>query len=225
MGKSKELAKWKEVKKRVEHIDRVALGPYYSEVKYAPRRVLFALSHYKFSAKMLGEGKSILEVGCSEGLGTLLLAEFAEKVVAIDIDADAIEEAKKTFGSEKLEFINIDFLHSELGTFDGIVSLDVIEHIYPENEAIFLETICKHLKDYGVCIIGTPNKNSEQYASQGSVMGHVNLYSWERLKKIMESHFHQVFLFSANDEVIHTGFYPMAHYLIAVAVSPKRLNI
>lgn len=224
MPKSKELEKWEQVKKRVENIARVTLGPYYSEIKYAPRRVLFALSHYKFAAKMLGEGKNILEVGCSEGLGTLLLAEFAHKVVAVDIDADAIAEAQKVFAAEKLEFINADFMHSELGKFDGVVALDVIEHIYPENEAAFFETVCRHLMDYGVCIIGTPNKNSEPYASPGSVMGHVNLYSWERLKQTMENYFHQVFLFSANDEVVHTGFYSLAHYLIAVAVGPRDLK-
>lgn len=29
------------------------------------------------------------------------------------------------------------------------------------------------------------------------------------------------FLFSMNDEVVHTGYYPMAHYLIAVGIGPK----
>jgi 2-polyprenyl-3-methyl-5-hydroxy-6-metoxy-1,4-benzoquinol methylase len=224
MGKSRELEKWEEVKKRVEHIDRVTLGPYYSEIKLAPRRVLFALSHYKFAAKMLGAGKYVLEVGCSEGLGTLFLAELARKVVAVDLDSEAIKEANMTFRSEKIEFINLDFLESQLGEFDGIVALDVIEHIYPEHERLFMETICNNLKDYGVCIIGTPNKNAEVYASPGSIMGHVNLYSWERLKNMVEAYFHQVFLFSANDEVIHTGFYPMAHYLMVVAVSPIRVG-
>ena len=33
----------------------------------------------------------------------------------------------------------------------------------------------------------------------------------------LEAHFHSVFVFSMNDEVVHTGFYPMAHYLLAVA--------
>lgn len=222
MGKSKELAKWEEVKKRVEHIERITLGPYFSEIKYAPRRVLFALSHYKFAAKMLGEGKDVLEVGCSEGLGTLLLAEAANHVLGVDIDNDAIKEAQKTFASEKIEFATADFLGGKLGDFEGIVALDVIEHIYPENEPLFFTSLCRNLKDYGVCIIGTPNQTAGQYASPGSIIGHVNLFSWDRLKTTMESYFHQVFLFSANDEVIHTGFYPMAHYLIAVAVGPKK---
>jgi len=30
----------------------------------------------------------------------------------------------------------------------------------------------------------------------------------------MERHFHNVLIFSMNDEVVHTGFYPMAHYFV-----------
>ena len=37
----------------------------------------------------------------------------------------------------------------------------------------------------------------------------------------MSKFFHNVFIFSMNDEVIHTGFYPMAHYLWAIGVGPK----
>ncbi|VFM95981.1 MAG: hypothetical protein BECKG1743D_GA0114223_101368 [Candidatus Kentron sp. G] len=32
----------------------------------------------------------------------------------------------------------------------------------------------------------------------------------------MRAHFSHVFLFAANDEVVHTGFMPMAHYYIAM---------
>jgi hypothetical protein len=37
----------------------------------------------------------------------------------------------------------------------------------------------------------------------------------------MERYFHAVFLFSMNDEVVHTGFAPMAHYLIAVCTGKR----
>jgi hypothetical protein len=33
----------------------------------------------------------------------------------------------------------------------------------------------------------------------------------------IEQHFHSVFVFSMNDEVVHTGFYPMSHYLLGLA--------
>jgi hypothetical protein len=37
----------------------------------------------------------------------------------------------------------------------------------------------------------------------------------------MERHFHSVFMFSMNDETVHTGYHSMAHYLIAVAAHRK----
>ena len=40
----------------------------------------------------------------------------------------------------------------------------------------------------------------------------------------MQRHFHNVFLFSMNDEVVHTGFSPMAHYLLALCCTKRRLT-
>jgi hypothetical protein len=34
----------------------------------------------------------------------------------------------------------------------------------------------------------------------------------------MQRHFADVFIFSMNDEVVHTGFYALAHYLFALCV-------
>lgn len=216
-----EQAKWSEVKEYISS-ERITLGPYFSyQFKNTPRHILFTLSRYKFAAKLLGENKTILEIGCSEGLGTALVAEFAQKVVAVDIDSDAIIHAQNTFSSNKIEFINADFMGAKLGEFDGIVSLDVIEHIYPENENTFFRSVCDNLKAQGICIIGTPNETSDKYASKATKLGHVNLYSWDRLMCIMNKYFQHVFLFSCNDELVHTGFYPMAHYLICVGINKK----
>ena len=35
------------------------------------------------------------------------------------------------------------------------------------------------------------------------------------LKRLMVRYFHDVFIFSMNDEVVHTGYHKMAHYLLA----------
>lgn len=216
-----ELKRWDKVRDYIGE-EEVILGPYFSyQIRHTPRRVLFTLSHYKFAAKLIGDGKRVLEVGSNEGLGTVLLAEFAKKVVAIDIDKKAIGEAKRNFASDKIEFRNSDFLGMSIGKFDAFVSFDVIEHIYPRNEKRFLDSICRNLKRECLCIIGTPNKTSDIYASKVTKLGHVNLYAWDRLKSVMEKRFRHVFIFSCNDEVVHTGFYPMAHYLIGVGVNKK----
>jgi 2-polyprenyl-3-methyl-5-hydroxy-6-metoxy-1,4-benzoquinol methylase len=221
VDQDKEQSKWKEVRECVDGLDRLLLGTYFSQIKIDPRRVLFALSHYKFAAKLIGPGKSVLEVGCNDGLGTLFLGESAKKVVAVDIDETAIQEAKESYENEIMEFRHLNFLNAQIGQFDAVVSLDVVEHIYPENEDTYFKTIHENLKTHGICIVGTPNKTSEKYASEPSKIGHVNLFEWDRFKAAMEKYFHNVFIFSGNDEMIHTGYYPMAHYLIGLGVGKK----
>ena len=51
--------------------------------------------------------------------------------------------------------------------------------------------------------------------------GHVNCLSGQDFKKFMKKHFDNVFIFSMNDEVVHTGFYKMSNYLIAVCTGKK----
>ena len=55
-------------------------------------------------------------------------------------------------------------------------------------------------------IIGTPSLESQAYASPPSKAGHINCKSGDELKALLSSYFHNVFLFSMNDEVVHTGF-------------------
>jgi hypothetical protein len=99
--------------------------------------------------------------------------------------------------------------------------LDVLEHINPKDEKDFINNICNSLEDGGVAIFGMPSLESQVFASKGSKEGHVNCQSGEELRSNLKQYFNQCFLFSMNDEVVHTGFSPMAHYLIALCVGPK----
>ena len=42
------------------------------------------------------------------------------------------------------------------------------------------------------------------------------------LRRLLENLFHNVFIFSMNDEMVHTGFAPMAHYLIGMGCGRRR---
>lgn len=97
-----------------------------------------------------------------------------------------------------------------------------MEHIYPQHEALYFETIMENLSEEGIAIVGTPNITSATYASKGSQLGHVNLFSQERLKATLECYFHNVFPFGMNDEVMHMGYAPMAHYVMCVACNRRR---
>ena len=73
-----------------------------------------------------------------------------------------------------------------------------------------------------VVIIGTPNKSAEQYSSEWSRQGHVNLKDHKALRELGLRYFYNVFMFGMNDEVVHTGYLPMCHFLWALCVTPRR---
>jgi 2-polyprenyl-3-methyl-5-hydroxy-6-metoxy-1,4-benzoquinol methylase len=190
-----------------------------------PKRLAFVLARYRFAAQMACSGKKVLELGCSEGIGATLLVEFATKYTGVDMDGSAVFSAKANFSGPECRFIEDDFLDKKYGHFDAVISMDVIEHIHKKFEAQFFNTVRKNLGKDGVCIIGTPNVASERYASPTSRLGHVNLYSADRLEESLRTLFHNVFIFSMNDEMVHTGFAPMAHFLIGVGCYLKTRGV
>jgi SAM-dependent methyltransferase len=201
---------------------RKVLGRHWSyNLLSDPKRLAFVLSRYKFAAKMTGKDKRVLELGCSEGIGTPILAEFATQYTGVDMDASAIATAKENWPKETWRFLEADFMGQRYGTFDSIVSLDVIEHIHREYEPKFFGTVALNLGEDGICLVGTPNVTSAPYASVGSQRGHVNLYDAARLEAAMRTVFHNVFLFGLNDEMVHTGYAPMTHYLMALGCNKR----
>ncbi|MGH7328832.1 MAG: SAM-dependent methyltransferase, partial [Polyangiaceae bacterium] len=72
------------------------------------------------------------------------------------------------------------------------------------------------LSAHGALLIGMPSAESQVYASPQSKAGHVNCQTMPDLKATMARYFHNVFMFSMNDEVIHTGYHRLAHYIIAL---------
>jgi predicted O-methyltransferase YrrM len=204
--------------------DRSAqLGTHWSyNLRQDPKRFVFVLSRYKFAAKMTADCASIIELGCSEGIGAPLLAESGADYVGVDLDEGAIASAQQLFDDKPWRFSVGDLLDPalSLGAFEGAVSLDVVEHIPPAQEDQFFDAVIAHLTPTGRALIGTPNKSAEAYQSEASRRGHVNLFTGERLREAMARRFRHVFLFGLNDEVVHTGFTPMCHYLVALGCDP-----
>lgn len=202
----------------------IKLGPWTSHSLIKdPKHMCFSLSRYKFVAKMLAGKKSIMEVGCGDCFGIPITAQVAERVLAIDRDSRNIEDGKKRlYMLKNIEFKNIDICKEIPGEqFDGVYSIDVIEHIDPSQDEIFMKNICKSLKEDGICIIGTPNITAEKFSDDYSGIQHINLKSNEDLKNLMKHYFKNVLMFSMNDEIIHTGYPPMAHYLFAIGIGKK----
>jgi 2-polyprenyl-3-methyl-5-hydroxy-6-metoxy-1,4-benzoquinol methylase len=183
-----------------------------------PRRLAFMLSRYKFVAKMLTGLDHVLEIRCGDEFGAHIVAQAVNRVTGVDFDPDYIESAIATANPRyRVTFLQHDVMEEPVeGTFDAVYALDVLEHINKADEAHFLENCLKGLLPNGVCIIGMPSLESQPYASAGARMGHVNCKEQPDLKALMQTLFHNVFMFSANDEVVHTGYSKMSHYNIAL---------
>lgn len=183
-----------------------------------PRRLAFVLARYKFVSKMFAGMNSVLEVGCADAFASRIVRQEVKRLVVTDFDPVFVDDAKKHVREPwVLECVTHNMLDGPMVRhFDGAYALDVIEHIAQCDENRFLGNIVKSLSEHGVCILGAPSLESQAYASPGSREGHVNCKTGEELKCLMGRFFHNVFLFSMNDEVVHTGFYKMAHYLLAI---------
>ena len=189
-----------------------------------PRRLVFLLSRYKFVSKMFEGLHSVLEVGCGDATGARLVRQTVPNVVACDFDPLFIDDARSRNSDPWLLDLRVhDFMDGPIDEgFQGVYALDVLEHIHESDEDVFLSNVSGSLGVAGVAIIGMPSLESQVHASTASKEGHVNCKTGAELKATMERHFENVFLFSMNDEVVHTGFAPMAHYLLALCVRPIR---
>lgn len=215
---------WKNVTD-LNHPEGFLLGPVNAATWLRdPRHMGFMLARYKFAAKMLRQSSAILEVGCGEGLGAFMLVrDTPARVLGVDFDAAQIDYARQHLvphGQGRLSFLCGDAAEQAqaAGPFDGLLCLDVIEHVEPKDERRFLENCVAHLQPGAVAIFGTPNIASDAFASPPSRAGHINLFTPERFTATLEEHFFRVFPFSMNDEMVHTGYAKMAHYLLALCV-------
>jgi 2-polyprenyl-3-methyl-5-hydroxy-6-metoxy-1,4-benzoquinol methylase len=193
-----------------------------------PRRLTFTFSRYKFVSRILDGRKNVLEVGCGDAFASRIVLQAVDALSVTDFDAVFLDDIRARQLS-RWHYKTI-FQHDFLGTeplpekYDGMYALDVLEHISSGQEDQFLRHIVQGLDEHGVLIIGMPSLESQNYASAISKQGHVNCQSLPQLKETMERYFHTVFMFCMNDEVVHTGFHKMAHYLFAVCCEKRKLE-
>jgi len=188
-----------------------------------PKHLLFTLSRYKFVAKMLAGRDHVLEVGCADAFGTRIVLQAVNRLTATDFDPVFVADVKSRMHDKwKFECEQHDMLAGPYpGKFDAAFALDVIEHIAPEKEMLFVANIVRSLSKHGTLILGCPSAKSQTYASPPSKAGHVNCKDGGDMQLLLRRFFHNVFVFSMNDEVVHTGFFPMAHYIIGIGCGQK----
>lgn len=219
--------KFDEVAESYFKTEKFQLGSWTSEsMLHDPKHLAFVLSRYKFVAKMVEGHKNVLEIGCGDAFGIPIVGEACEKLYAVDWEEKLIKD-----NVNRLQFANnIDFICHDINLLplnnvkvNTIYSIDFIEHVDPTKEDIVMHNMIASYEnnEEAVMIIGTPNISASKYASPQSAALHCNLKSYDTLKELLSKYFYNVFMFGMNDEVLHTGYAPMCHYLWGLGVGIK----
>ena len=117
---------------------------------------------YELAATLMEEHglRTVLDVGC--GLGhklDKLVAPHAERCVGID-QPTCIEVSKKMLPDTAITFASADFEQpgdTGLGTFDLVMSVDVIEHLLDPD--LLLGFIKAHCHEDSIILISTPERD------------------------------------------------------------------
>lgn len=115
--------------------------------------------HYPVANTDLPSG-NILDDGCGQGDGTLLLNRLDRSIVAIDPDPKAILRARKRALATSIDFrvktsLRLPFPDA---FFDGAVSFEVIEHMDTDDQRIYVSELARVLKVGARLLLSTPNR-------------------------------------------------------------------
>jgi 2-polyprenyl-3-methyl-5-hydroxy-6-metoxy-1,4-benzoquinol methylase len=97
----------------------------------------------------------ILDLGCGNGSFSNTLKNIGYDVVGIEASTSGVEIAKQYY--PECQFINAsiyDLPYDELGVFDVIIAVEVIEHLFDPKELIKAAKKC--LKPGGTIVVTTP---------------------------------------------------------------------
>ncbi|RXK57433.1 class I SAM-dependent methyltransferase [Lacibacter luteus] len=146
----------------------------------------------------LSKGKVVLDLASGEGYGSSLLAKNAARVYGVDIDKEAIENAKVKYKVQNLEYLlgRADAIPLEDASVDMVVSFETLEHHDKHHEMI--AEIKRVLKPEGILIISTPEKKYYSDERKYSNPFHVKELYQDEFKELISNYFSHVNMYFQN---------------------------
>lgn len=147
-------------------------------------------------------GRTIIDIGCSIGVGANIMAHTARHVWGVDVNEENIRFAKQVFERPNLSFDLYDIEHPttrEFAKFELVTCIEVIEHL--EDLEMGLATIKRFFSDElnTVGFITAPNIANEHIREVDSKNQlHLNHWTAGDFYELMIKHFRSVTLYSAE---------------------------
>ncbi len=170
-------------------------------------------THLAYLQKFLervAPGGMILSAACGAGRFDGILLEAGHRVVGIDQSAGMLRRAKEHFPDAQYQKMALQEMHFR-EVFDGIICMDAMEHIFPEDYPVILRSFQEALKPGGMLYFTADRAEDpddfdlQAYYEQGRAMGiplvlgevAEEVISWRKMEKM---------------EVPEEGTDPVYHY-------------
>jgi ubiquinone/menaquinone biosynthesis C-methylase UbiE len=137
--------------------------------------------------------KVVLDIACGEGYGSNLMADYAKRVIGVDIADKVISEASQKYCKSNLSFVVGDATQIPLpdNSVEVIISFETLEH-HTKHQEMFKEII-RVLKHDGFMIMSSPDKKTVMDYCKGYVnIYHVKELTTQEFKSLVESYFSNV---------------------------------
>jgi len=159
------------------------------------------LKQYQFAAQF-ARGKDVLDVGSGTGYGAAYLkGHGAKSVTGIDNSAEAVGFAKRRYGKDKIDFLQMDAHNIQLHdqSVDLVTSFESLEHLARPAEN--LAEIKRVLRADGMLVLSTPNKEIfSPDKDRPDNPFHFYEFSFEELHGLLTAQFGHVYLFETRLE-------------------------
>lgn len=179
----------------------------------------------------IAKGDMVLDLGSGNGQNAIKAARLAKAVVGLEKDEDLIEMARRIAKSSKIK--NTAFKKGDLekkldiknGTFDKVIFLDVLEHLYKRDQA--LDEIHRVMKPRGLLIVGVPNKDTSWKKLQRSYgvcsfsdPDHKIEFSQSSIKNLLKKHKFKIVNFDYDS--YDTPLRPVFDIIGSISISTYR---
>lgn len=157
-------------------------------------KVNVSTTRYKFSLPFVRD-KVVLDIGCGARKGPWIISDTTLRVVGTDISYDAISYCLRNWSKNNISYLVSDVgdLPFRNGSFDVVISFEVIEHI--DDYRMYLSEVYRVLKEKGIFIISTPNRPVASPSGTFSNPDHLREFDLGEFENILYQRFPEITIY------------------------------
>jgi SAM-dependent methyltransferase len=152
------------------------------------------LGRYLFAAAQVCRGAEVLDTCSGLGWGTFLVAQYAARVTAFDLDDQAVSFCRKAWPQANIDWLSgnaltFDFL--PVGFFDVALAMETVEHFSAADARVYIANIEGRLRAGGV-LIGTsafPATREEADAIAATNPHHPHVFTNGEFLELLHTYF------------------------------------